>query len=78
MQINGKRKTQNATQTGHASGTYGDPDMGNSEVIRREFRGNSDRKKGIQKNSTKKVSRLQGVLEAEATPSSPYIILKRV
>ena len=50
--------------------------MGNSDVIRREFRGNSDRKKGIQTNSAKQVTRLQGVLEAEATASSPYIILK--
>ena len=69
---------QDVTHTGHDQGTYGDSHMGNSEVIRREFRGNSDRKKGIQTHSGKKATRLQGILEAEAPASSPYIKLKGV
>ena len=76
VQTNGKRKREDVTHTGHAQGNDGESHMGNSDVIRREFRGNSDRKKGIQTNGGKQMSRLQSILEAEATPSSPYIILK--
>ena len=76
VQTNGKRKREDVTHTGHAQGTDGDSRMGNSDVIRREFRGNSDRKKGIQTNGGKQMPRLQSIFEAEATPSCPYIVLK--
>ena len=76
MQTNGKRKREDVTHTGHAPGMYGDSHLGNSDVIRREFKGNSDRKRGIQTDCGQKVTRLQRILEAEATASSPYIKLK--
>ena len=76
FQTNGKTKREDVSHTGRAQGTCGASHVGNSGVIRKEFRGNSDRKKGIQTNSGKNVTRLQGILEAETTPSSPYIILK--
>ena len=50
--------------------------LGNSRVIRREFRGNSDSKKGIQIKCIKHVVCFAIILEAEAPPSSPFIILK--
>ena len=49
---------------------------GNSRGIRRVFRGNSDGKKGIPISRIKNIPRFAVVFYAEATPSSPFIILK--
>ena len=49
---------------------------GNSRGNRREFRGNSDSKKGIQIKYIKQVICFAQFFEAEISPSCPFIILK--
>ena len=49
---------------------------GNSRGNRREFRGNSDSKKGIQIKCIKKVICFAQFFEAEISPSCPFIIVK--
>ena len=50
--------------------------LGNSGVNRREFKGNSDAKKGIRINCSENIVVFAMIFEAEIAPSSPFIILK--
>ena len=47
---------------------------GNSEGIQREFRGNSDAKKGIRIKCNENMVRFAMIFDTEITPSYPFII----
>ena len=49
---------------------------GNSNGIQREFRGDSDAKKGIRIKCNEKMLRFAMIFDTEMTPSYPFIILK--
>ena len=50
---------------------------GNLEGIQKEFRGNSDAKKGIRIKCNENIVRFAMIFDTEITPSYPFIILIR-